>query len=75
MAIIIKFEEQKAKKIDRDKRPWSLRAIEKVTGVSRNSLSRWQRKKPRARIELDVLEALCRFFECQPGDLIKMVDD
>lgn len=73
--IVIKFQEQKANKIGRDEKPWPLRSIEKATGVSRNSLSRWQQEKPRARVELDVLEALCKFFECQPGDLIKMVDD
>lgn len=71
--IVICFNEQKANKIGRDKRNWTVRQMEEVTGVSRNSLSRWQQEKPRARIELDVLEALCKFFECQPGDLIKMV--
>lgn len=71
--IVIKFSEQKANKIGRDKRNWTLREIEKETDVSRNSLSRWQRERGQTRVEFDVLETLCKFFECQPGDLIEMV--
>lgn len=45
------------------------------TGVEYNTLMRIERAGPRNRIELRVLDEICRVLECQPGDILVRVDD
>ena len=45
------------------------------TGVEYNTLARIERAGLSNRIELRVLDEICRALECQPGDLLVWVDD
>jgi len=45
------------------------------TGVEYNTLMRIERAGPSNRIELRVLDEICRVLECQPGDILIRVDD
>ncbi len=47
----------------------SLVQVSKMTGVSRTTLQAW-RDNQIDRFDNDVLEKLCHYFHCQPGDLI-----
>ncbi len=47
----------------------SLVQVSKMTGVSRTTLQAW-RDNQIDRFDKDVLEKLCHYFHCQPGDLI-----
>ena len=48
-----------------------------ATGVSMSTLARWKlgKGKDQTRINLIALNALCAFFDCQPGDLLTYVPD
>jgi putative transcriptional regulator len=43
------------------------------TGVNRGTITRLYHETA-TRIELDVVEALCRYFECQVGDLFEYIE-
>jgi len=45
------------------------------TGVEYNTLARIERAGLSNRIELRVLDEICRALECQPGDILVWVDD
>jgi putative transcriptional regulator len=45
------------------------------TGVQFNTLTRIERAESSNRIELRVLDEICRALECQPGDLLIRIDD
>jgi putative transcriptional regulator len=45
------------------------------TGVEYNTLMRVERAGQSNRIELRVLDEICRVLECQPGDILVRVDD
>jgi putative transcriptional regulator len=49
--------------------------LEKETGIHFNTLARIEQATHTNRIELRVLDALCRALQCQPGDLLVWVDD
>ena len=44
------------------------------TGINRGTITRLY-KETAERVELDVIEKLCRYFECDVGDLIELLDD
>jgi len=46
--------------------------IARTTGISRNMLSKLYYDRAK-RIELNDLEKLCRFFDCQVADLLEFV--
>jgi len=48
----------------------SFRQIERDTGIGLSNLSRISRGKQRPSFE--TIQALCNYFECTPGDLLKM---
>lgn len=50
------------------------REIAEVIGVSTNALSRWFSGDV-TRFDADVLDALCRYFDCRVGDLLEYVPD
>jgi putative transcriptional regulator len=48
--------------------------LEKETGIHFNTLARIEGAGHTNRIELRVLDAICRALQCQPGDLLVFVD-
>jgi putative transcriptional regulator len=44
------------------------------TGIQFNTLTRIERAESSNRIELRVLDEICRALQCQPGDLLIFVD-
>ena len=49
--------------------------LAKETGIQFNTLTRIDRAESSNRIELRVLDEICRALECQPGDLLIRVND
>ncbi len=47
----------------------SLVEVNRITGISRATLQAW-RDNQIDRFDKDVLEKLCDYFHCEPGDLI-----
>jgi putative transcriptional regulator len=45
------------------------------TGIQFKTLARIEQAESSNRIELRVLDEICRALECQPGDLLVRVDD
>ncbi len=45
------------------------------TGIQFKTLARIERAEASNRIELRVLDEICRVLECQPGDLLIRVDN
>lgn len=43
------------------------------TGINRGTITRLY-KETAERVELDVIEKLCRYFECEVSDLIELLD-
>lgn len=48
--------------------------ISKATGISRKTLSAWENNKV-TRFDAPVIEALCKYFNANPGDLLKYIPD
>jgi len=48
--------------------------VEESTGLNRGTISRLFHEEAQ-RVDLDALEKLCRFLDCQVGDLLELVDD
>jgi len=48
--------------------------VAKETGINRGTLTRIYHESAQ-RLELDVLEKLCRYFQCQVSDLLEWVDE
>jgi putative transcriptional regulator len=49
--------------------------LAKESGIDYNTLARIERAEASNRIELRVLDEICRALECQPGDILVRVDD
>lgn len=49
--------------------------LEKESGIHYNTLARIEGAEHTNRIELRVLDEICRALECQPGDLLVFVDE
>ena len=49
--------------------------LAKESGIDYDTLTRVERAESSNRIELRVLDEICRALECQPGDLLVWVDD
>jgi putative transcriptional regulator len=45
------------------------------SGIDYTTLTRIERAESSNRIELRVLDEICRALECQPGDILVRVDD
>lgn len=56
------------------KRKMSLNELSQKVGITLSNLSIIKNQKSKA-IRLSTLDALCRVLECQPGDLIKYVEE
>jgi putative transcriptional regulator len=49
--------------------------LAKESGIDYDTLTRVERAESSNRIELRVLDEICRALKCQPGDLLVWVDD
>jgi len=49
--------------------------ITHFTGISASTLSRLAQPKPPQLIGVSVLNRLCEYFDCQPGDLLIYIPD
>jgi DNA-binding Xre family transcriptional regulator len=49
--------------------------LENESGIHFNTLARIERAESSNRIELRVLDEICRALECQPGDLLVFVSE
>lgn len=48
--------------------------VSRDTGLNRGTLTRLYQETAE-RVDLDVLEQLCRYLGCEVGDLLELVDD
>lgn len=44
--------------------------IAKATGLDANTISRWMSPKPFTKMDLKPVERLCRYLDCEIGDLL-----
>lgn len=58
----------------REKRRITLNEVSEVTGISRATLTRIA-NVPGYNTNTDTIDALCKYFECTPGDLLKYHTD
>lgn len=49
--------------------------LAKESGLDYHTLARIEKAEASNRIELRVLDEICRALECQPGDLLVRIDD
>lgn len=49
--------------------------LAKESGINYDTLTRIEKAESSNRIELRVLDEICRALECQPGDLLIRIDD
>jgi len=47
--------------------------VARETGVNRGTITRLYHETA-SRVELDVVESLCRYLQCEVGDLFELVD-
>lgn len=63
-----------AEKAFQERRVISMSEIAQATGVHRATLSKIA-NQPGVNIGTDIIDKLCRYFGCQPGDLLMYVED
>jgi putative transcriptional regulator len=73
---VIRFRlaELTADKAFKERRVIPLSEIAQATGIHRATLSKIA-NQPGANIGTDLIDRLCKYFECQPGDLLTYVDE
>lgn len=54
-------------------RNWTYEDVATESGVSERLIHRWINTEPR-RFDADSIEKLCRFFDCEVGDLLHLVE-
>ncbi|AOH35432.1 helix-turn-helix domain-containing protein [Luteimonas sp. JM171] len=63
-----------AEKAFKERRALSLTEVAGQSGVHRATLSKMA-NQPGANIGTDIIDKLCKYFGCQPGELLMYVDD
>lgn len=63
-----------AEKAANEKRRIPVSEVAEKTGVTRKTLQNWANNTI-TRFDAPVIDALCRYFDCQPGDLFTWSDD
>ena len=63
-----------AEKAFKERRALSLTEVADQSGVHRATLSKMA-NQPGANIGTDTIDKLCKYFACQPGDLLMYVED
>lgn len=72
--IRFRLPELTADKAFRERRVVSMSEIAQATGIHRATLSKIA-NQPGVNIGTDIVDRLCQYFRCQPGDLLVYVDD
>lgn len=72
--IRIRFKQLLDDKGFKERRRISVSEVVKESGVSQTTLSRIA-NTPGYNARLDAIDALCKYFECTPGELLEYVDD
>ena len=70
--IRIKYKHFLEDKKFRDKRKYTIADVTEMTGISRATLMRIA-NTPGYSAALDAIDALCKFFECTPGELLEYI--
>ena len=63
-----------ADKSFKERRVVTISEIAQATGIHRATLSKVA-NQPGANIGTEIIDKLCRYFGCQPGELMTYVDD
>lgn len=63
-----------ADKAFKERRVVALTEVAEATGVHRATLSKMA-NQPGANIGSEIIDKLCRYFGCQPGELMMYIDD
>lgn len=63
-----------ADKAFKERRVVPLSEVAKETGVHRATLSKMA-NQPGANIGTDIIDKLCRYFGCQPGEMLMFIDE
>ena len=63
-----------AEKQVKERRNISLSEVAEMTGVSRQALYKWENNKVN-RFDVPVINAICKYFDIQPGELFEYVPD
>ena len=63
-----------ADKAFKERRVVSLTEVAEATGIHRATLSKMA-NQPGANIGTEMIDRLCRYFGCQPGDLLIYIDE
>ncbi len=70
MTISNRFVVLLAEKSAREKRRISIAEVSRATGITPKTLQGWAARTIK-RYDTQVLDALCKYFGCQPGDLLE----
>lgn len=63
-----------AEKQIKERRNVSLAEVSEATGISRKTLYAWENNTV-TRFDTPVIDALCRYFQVSPGELIQYVEE
>lgn len=63
-----------ADKAFKERRVVSLTEVADATGIHRATLSKIA-NQPGANIGTEIIDKLCRYFACQPGELLTYIDE
>ena len=63
-----------AQKIVAEKRKITIVGVARATGISWSILAKWAKNKDYP-IDAETIDALCKYFNCEPGDLIRLLPD
>ncbi len=74
MMIRFRLTELIADKAFKERRVVSLSEVAEATGIHRATLSKMA-NQPGANIGTDIISKLCKYFGCQPGELLMYVDE
>jgi putative transcriptional regulator len=58
----------------RERKVLQLSEVASATGIHRSTLSKIA-NQPGTNVSTDLIDKLCRYFNCQPGELLAYVDD
>ncbi len=72
--IRILFKQLLDDKTFKERRRITIGEVSEVSGISRGTITRIL-NTPGYNTNTDTIDALCRYFECQPGDLLQFVDE
>jgi putative transcriptional regulator len=74
MTVTNRFAVLLAEKGMRERRKISIAEVSRKTGIAQRTLQKWASNRI-DRYETPVIDALCKYFACSPGDLIIRIND